>query len=57
MDNISKEYFYQSKKCDFLKLRYLYSDFVSARYTGHFAMAYFSESRKSLDFCYEIKLL
>ena len=46
---------YHSKKCDFLKCRHLYSDFVCASSTSHFEMPYFSESRKSLDFLMELK--
>ena len=45
------------KKCDFLKLMYLYSDFVCARSTSQFEMTKFSESRKSLEFFYGIKIL
>ena len=45
---------YHTKKCDFLKLGYLYSDLVSARSTRHFEMTQFAESRQSLGPFYRI---
>ena len=46
---------YHTKKCDFLKLGYLYSELVCARSTSHFEMTYLESLDKALDLLIEFK--
>ena len=46
---------YHTKKCDFLKWWYLYSDLVCARSTNHFEMTYLQSLDRALDLFIEFK--
>ena len=46
---------YHTKKCDFLKWWYLYSDLVCARSTHHFEMHNLQSLNKALDLFIEFK--
>ena len=50
-------YLNHTNKCDFLKRRYLYSDFVCARSTGHFKWHNLQSLVKALGVFYRIKSL
>ena len=46
---------YHTKKCDFLKWGYLYSDHVCIKSTSHFEMPYLQSIDKALDLFIEFK--
>ena len=46
---------YHTKKCDFLKSGYLYSDLVCARSTCHFEITYLQSLDKALDLLIDFK--